>query len=71
MTCQPFRIAYGWLDASLSWQLSAVHQFGGKHDAIALVLAVLLHVQIRDYQGLLSYVLFADLKHAFDVANKI
>ena len=49
---------------------SGFNQFGGKYDAIALVLAVLLHVQIRDYQGLLSYVLFADLKHAFDVANK-
>ena len=49
---------------------SGLNQFGGKYDAIALVLAVLLHVQIRDYQCLLSYVLFADLKHAFDVANK-
>ena len=49
---------------------SGLGQFGGKYDAIALVLAVLLHVQISDYQGLLSYILFADLKHAFDVANK-
>ena len=47
-----------------------LHQFGGKYDAIALLVAVMLHVQIRDYQGLMSYVLFADMKQAFDVANK-
>ena len=51
-------------------RFSSLSQFGGKYDAIALLVAVMLHVQIRDYQGLMSYVLFADMKQAFDVANK-
>ena len=45
-------------------------QYGGKFDCIALIIALVVHVQIRQYQGLLSYILFADLKWAFDVANK-
>lgn len=51
-------------------RFSSLSQFGGKYDAIALLVAVMLHVQIRDYQGLMSYVLFADMKQAFDFANK-
>ena len=44
-------------------------QFGGKFDAVAVVVTLVLHAQLRQYQGLLTYLLFADLKYAFDVAD--
>ena len=44
-------------------------QYGGKFDSIAIVIALTVHAQIREYQGLMTYFLFGDLKHAFDVAD--
>ena len=44
-------------------------QLGGKYDCVAIVVALVLQAQLRQYQGLLTYFLFADLKHAFDVAD--
>ena len=44
-------------------------QLGGKHDCIAIIVALVLHAQVRNYQRLLTYFLFADLKWAFDVAD--
>ena len=49
---------------------SGPSQMGGKWDVVAVVLAVVLHLQLRQFQGLDSYVLFADLKHAYDTASK-
>ena len=42
-------------------------QFGGKFDAVAIVVMLALHAQLRQCQGLLTYLLFADLKYGFDV----
>ena len=42
-------------------------QLGGKFDCVAIIVALVLHAQVRNYQGLLTYFLFADLKWAFDV----
>ncbi|OLQ12428.1 hypothetical protein AK812_SmicGene3620 [Symbiodinium microadriaticum] len=42
---------------------------GGKLDTVAVILAIVLHVQIRAFQGLYSYLLFADIKHAYDTAD--
>ncbi len=45
-------------------------QLGGKLDTMAIIIAVVLHVQIRMFQGLTTYLLFADLKSAFDMADQ-
>lgn len=45
-------------------------QMGGKFDVMAVVLAIILHIQIRHCQGLSTYLLFADLKWAFDTADQ-
>ena len=45
-------------------------QFGGKFDCVALVIALTLHLHVHNFQGLLSYLLFADVKWAFNAANK-
>ena len=45
-------------------------QMGGKFDVMAVVLAIILHIQIRHCQGLNTYLLFADLKWAFDTADQ-
>ena len=42
---------------------------GGAYDPQSLLLALVMHVQIRLAQGLCAYVGCADLKWAFDVAN--
>ena len=44
-------------------------QLGGKFDCVAIIVALVLRAQVRNYQGLLTYFLFADLKWAFDVAD--
>ena len=44
-------------------------QFGGKFDAVAIVVTLVLHAQLRQYQGLMTYLLFADLQQAFDMAD--
>ena len=44
-------------------------QLGGKFDVVAIVVSLALHAQLRQHQGLLTYLLFADLKYAFDVAD--
>ena len=44
-------------------------QVGGKLDTILVILAVMLHVQIRHYQGLDTFLLFSDIQHAFDTAS--
>ena len=43
-------------------------QVGGVSDTISLVLALLLLVQSRAHQGLPTYLVFVDLRWAFDVA---
>ncbi|OLP89967.1 hypothetical protein AK812_SmicGene28511 [Symbiodinium microadriaticum] len=48
---------------------SGHRQMGGKLDTVAVILAIVLHVQIRAFQGLYSYLLFADIKHAYDTAD--
>ena len=44
-------------------------QMGGKFDCVAIMVALIMHAQVRHYQGLLTYFVFADLKWAFDVAD--
>ena len=44
-------------------------QLGGKFDCVAIIVALVLHAQVRNNQGLLTYFIFADLKWAFDVAD--
>ena len=51
-------------------RFSGPSQMGGKWDVMAVVVAVILHLQLRQFQGLDSYVLFADLKHAYDSASR-
>ena len=43
-------------------------QVGGVSDTISLVLALILLVQVRAYQGADTFLAFADLRWAFDVA---
>ncbi|CAE7834833.1 unnamed protein product [Symbiodinium sp. CCMP2592] len=45
------------------------NQVGGKFDTMSVVLAVVLHVQIRHMQDLKTYLLFADLQAAYDTAG--
>ena len=44
-------------------------QVGGKFDTMCVILAVILHVQLRQQQDLATYLLFADLKQAYDTAS--
>ncbi|CAE7587340.1 unnamed protein product [Symbiodinium sp. CCMP2592] len=46
-----------------------LRQLGGKMDTILVILAVILHVQIRHYQGVDTYLLFSDIQQAFDTAS--
>jgi len=46
-----------------------IFHLGGKHVCVAIVVALVIHAQVRHYQGLLSYLFFADLKYAFDLAD--
>lgn len=50
-------------------KLTCDFQLGGKHDCVAIVVALVIHAQVRHYQGLLSYLFFADVKYAFDLAD--
>jgi len=43
-------------------------QVGGVSDALSLILALLIHAQIRAYQGLATHWALTDLRWAFDVA---
>ena len=45
-------------------------QLGGKFDCVGIVVALVLHAQVRHYQGLFTYLLFGDLKWAFDIADR-
>ena len=45
-------------------------QVGGKFDTMSVVLAVVLHIQLRHLQDLDTYVLFADLKQAYDTTDQ-
>jgi len=49
---------------------TGLSQMGGKFDTIAVIIALILHIQIRHLQGLDTYILFADLKWAFDTADQ-
>ena len=44
-------------------------QVGGVSDPISLVLALVIHAQLRSAQGMPTYFAFTDLKWAFDVAS--
>ena len=44
-------------------------QMGGKLDTVLVILAVMMHVQIRHYQGVDTYLLFSDIQQAFDTAS--
>ena len=44
-------------------------QLGGKFETVAIVLAVILHAQIRHSQGLHTYLLFADIQSAYDATD--
>ena len=44
-------------------------QMGGVGDPVTLVLALVLHAQLRAYQGFGTWWALADLRWAFDVAN--
>ncbi|CAE7226960.1 unnamed protein product, partial [Symbiodinium sp. CCMP2456] len=60
-----------WL-ARCKQQLEAytdLRQLGGKMDTVLVILAVILHVQIRHYQGVDTYLLFSDIQQAFDTAS--
>ena len=50
-------------------QFSGPNQVGGKFDAVSVLLAMIIHTQIRDYQGFATYWLELDMKWAFDIAN--
>ena len=43
---------------------------GGKFDTMSVVLAIVLHIQLRHLQDLDTYVLFADLKQAYDTKDQ-
>ena len=45
-------------------------QMGGKFDCLAVIVAIVLHAEIRKCQGLLAYLLFANMQAAFDIANR-
>ncbi|CAE7210833.1 ASB2, partial [Symbiodinium natans] len=49
---------------------STSQQIGGKFDTMSVILAVILHVQLRQQQDLTTFLLFADLKQAYDTANQ-
>ena len=49
---------------------SGSSQLGGKHDAVTVSFAVILHLQMRSHQGLDTYLPFADLKWAYDTADQ-
>lgn len=49
--------------------LHVIFQLGGRRVCVAIVVARIIHAQVRHCQGLLSYLFFSDLKYAFDLAD--
>lgn len=48
---------------------AGIDQHGGVGDPVLLVLAIVLLAQVREFQGMDTWLAFADLQWAFDVAD--